>query len=271
MNAKKIVMGILLGIIILAGIAMPMYSRSNDIHIVGAENLPRNLPTITPFPTGVPGVSLQAMQKFTHSETSTTRAHNIEMSVANYRVENNLLLVDLCFELPSNDDWIIYDAFIQSGDVKLILGGSKGIEVSQVLNNGQRRITTFANGATGTPIQEKLVPYDGLPGYRCDTLRFRLVTDLKISHFNLVVKTINFGWTEGKECTTYRDAVQSILDTQNTGVRLDCVKREGGSSFSIAEKPSTMTQEEAEKLISDATSKLTTIEGPWVFSGTIEQ
>ncbi|GAB4505610.1 MAG: hypothetical protein Fur0043_26070 [Anaerolineales bacterium] len=113
-------------------------------------------------------------------------------------------------------------------------------------------------------------PADTLPEYRCETVRFRLEKEVDLSNFTLEILTIHMSLPEGTGCETFFDNVQSILDAEGTGIRLDCVKQDYGEFMSIAEKPETMSEEEAQRLINNARYKLTTIDGPWIFTGSIE-
>jgi hypothetical protein len=86
----------------------------------------------------------------------------------------------------------------------------------------------------------------------------------------LTIQSLQTSAPEGHGCETYFENVQSILDVENTGIQLDCVKQEGGEVTSIAEKPASMSDEEAQRLWNEAIHKVTTIDGPWVFEGKIE-
>lgn len=225
-----------------------------------------------PYPIAVkPGVSVLAIQKFARSEILTTSANGLEMSAANFRVEDNVLKVDVCYQKPNNENWLVFDTAIQVGETKVSVNGASGLEETSSMEDGRRQIYTFANRADELPGQIQYVEYDGLPDYRCDTLDFRIGSSLDLSHFELVIKTLMLDRHDGEECTKYRDTVQGILDAKGLGIRMDCVMQEYGSFQTIAEKPDSMSQEEAEQLVSDAFREAFMINGPWVFTVTIEQ
>ncbi len=270
MRNKLLVTSILLGIALVTGTLM--FDKENDSNIASADDFPRNVPTRTPYPTSVPGVSAFALQKFARSNVLTTSAHGIEMSVANFRAEDDVLKVDVCFQKPSNENWLILDASIQSGNIRITIDGGQALEETSTLDDGTKQIYTFANRAAGIPGQIRIVSaQDGLPHYRCDTIKFHFDSGLNLSHFNLVIRTLILSANEGDECTSRREMVQSILDSKGLGIRIDCVKQEYGSFRSIAEKPASMSQEEAEKLVTEAFKESFMITGPWIFVGTVEQ
>ncbi len=64
--------------------------------LVLAESHNRNLPTPTPYPTAWPGVTSQILGKYAHSEVVTKTVYGVEMSAANYRIENAELKLDFC-------------------------------------------------------------------------------------------------------------------------------------------------------------------------------
>jgi len=272
MKSKTLVPAILFGVALLFGTLLFISGKENGTSVVSADSFPRNIPTLTPYPTAVlPGVSVMAIQKFADSGIQTTSANGIEISAANFRVEDKILKVDVCFQKPSNENWLIFDAAIQIGEAKITLDGGSGIEETTTLDNGQRKIFTFANRTAGISGQEQTVIHDGMPDYRCDTLDFQVDSSLKLSQFDLVINSIMLDRNEGGECTTYRDRVQSILDAQGLGIRIDCVMQDYGSFQTIAEKPASMSQEEAERLVRNARREAFMLHGPWIFQGTISQ
>ena len=222
-------------------------------------------------PTPTPGVSATAMQKFAHTEILTVSTNGLEMSAANFRMEENVLKVDVCYQKPNNENWLVFNTAIQVGETKVSADGASGLEETSSMEDGRRQIYTFANRADGLSGQIQYVKHDGLPDYRCDTLDFRVDSSLDLSYFELVIKTLMLDRHDGEECTRYRDMVQSILDAKGLGIRMDCVMQEYGSFQTISEKPDSMSQEEAEQLVSDAVREAFMINGPWVFTVTLEQ
>jgi hypothetical protein len=245
-------------------------SRRSPTKVFAGE-IPKNLPTPTPYATSLPGLSTQILQKFSQSEVTTQTAQGVEMSATNFRLENNELLVDICYLLPSSADWIIRDAAVQIEGSMIRYHASTAIEISRTLESGMKRVTFYPSKSSDRVTQgSKDLESDSLPDYRCDTVSFRLEADLIPSDVTVVIRSIIAPPAEGEECISYRDNVQSILDAENSGIRLDCVKQEYGSITSIAEKSESMSDEEAQSLINEAKRKITTIDGPWIFTGSIE-
>lgn len=267
---KLVVTGFVVTILILA-----IFINANEggkiESAASAKDLFRNLPTPTLYPTSLPGISVRALQKYALSEILTVSAGGIEMSAANFRLENNEFKVDLCFQSPNKYDWI-HDAFIQIGDEKITPYGGTTFERTETLGNGQKRITTYL----GDPpqLEWNIVSSDGLPDYRCDTLAFRLDATPITARVTLQVIKIMTTPNEGEGCAEYRDMVQSILNDRSAGIKVDCSQNNfefgARTRFLIIEKPSTMSQDEAEQIISDILQEFFTINGPWIFVGTIE-
>lgn len=271
MKTKKLILLSLAGFSLFWVLFLYFYVSRRSATAVSADEIPQNLPTPTPYTISTPGLSAQVLQKFSQSDVVTQTAQGIEMSAANFRIENNELLVDVCYLLPSSADWIIRDATIQIEEKTIRYHASTAIEISQTLENGMQQVTFYpSESSNGITQGSEVLESDGLPDYRCDTVSFRLEGNSAPSDFTVVIRSIIAPPAEGEECTSYRDNVQSILDAEDSGIRLDCVKQEYGSITSIAEKPESMSDEEAQRLINEAKYKITTIDGPWIFTGSIK-
>jgi hypothetical protein len=260
---------IILGVILVFG-AAAILERTNKPGNASARELPQNLPTPTALSETKPGGSAQVLEKFADSEITTQMVNGVEMSAANFRVEQNEIIgmdelrADVCFLLPNSEDWLIRDARLQTGDVEIPGDGAGLIEVLRTHPNGQKRIYV---GSSSTYLDS---PTDTLPEYRCDTVRFRLEKEVDLSSFTLEIRSIFASPLEGTGCEAFFENVQSILDAENTGIRVDCVKQEYGEFMSIADKPESLSEEEALRLLSEAQRRITLIEGPWVFTGSIK-
>ena len=113
---------------------------------------------------------------------------------------------------------------------------------------------------------------DGLPNYRCDTLSFRINSELQVSNVKLAIKYINAFPRDGEGCYEYREVVQRILDSKTSGIKISCEKSENQFTFSrfvVLKKPATMSEEEAKKQIYSAFRESYTIMGPWTFQGKV--
>jgi hypothetical protein len=270
MKTRNLAIAVLISIGLLSGILVSKHFKQ-DVPAVSAANLPSNLPTPTPYATALPGISVQALQKYARSEILTASVNGLEISVANFRIEKNEVLVDACFQAPSGDGWTPGTATLRIGDVEIPLYGGKAIELTYDLPNGNKRIETFPHTLTGVTEQSSMeIEPDGLPNYSCYTYRFRTETELKPGPVVLTINSMHTSAPEGEGCGIYLQNMQSILDEDNTGIRLDCVKQKGGDVTSIAEKPDSMSDEEATRLVGEASRRVTTIDGPWIFDGKID-
>lgn len=212
-----------------------------------------------------PYISAMALQKYAHSEIQTQVRQGIELSVANFRIEDELL-VDACFPLPDKSDWRIWRAVARVEEETLLLSTIRPLEYGQTLANGKKRITTFPPGSY---IQFEEVEADEVSDYVCETLGFRKPsTDVDLSNVTLVIESIGALPREGEVCSIYFNKVQAILESRKSGIKLDCAQDEWGERIRIIEKPVTMSQEEAEQIVSS--DEFFTITGPWIFKGGVK-
>ena len=261
---------IMIGLVILLGVTMSLYTKKN-MPTASAAELPQNFSPPTPYATALPGAAAQVLQKFAHTTIITQVVQGVEFSAANFRVVEDQLRVDVCFQLPTSEDWLIYNAIARVGDTEILYSESYAIETSRTLENGQKQTISYPSESTGVTVLKAMEEdIKGQPDYRCDTISFQLEKDMVVSNATIVLGAIVMSEREGHGCETYLENVQSILDAENTGIRLDCVKQEGGEFTSIAEKPASMSDEEAQRWISEAKRRVSTIEGPWIFEGKIE-
>ncbi|GER78398.1 MAG: hypothetical protein M5U11_03595 [Anaerolineales bacterium] len=237
-----------------------------------AKDLYGDLPTPTLYPTSLPGISARVLQKIASTEIQTVSANGIEMSAANFRLENNEVKVDICFQTPNNNDWIS-DASLQIGNEKVPAYGGTTFEKMETLEDGQKRITTYL----GNPpkLNWSMSPSDGQPDYRCDTLAFRLGDAAFPAQVVLQIRSIVSTPNEGEGCAEYRDMVQSILNARSDGIKVDCSQNDfefgARTRFTIVEKPVSMSQEQAEQLVSKIFYESFTINGPWIFTQTLNR
>lgn len=189
------------------------------------------------YATALSGVAAQVLQKIAHTEIVTQIVQGVEFSAANFRVVEDQLRVEVCFQLPTSEDWLIYNAIARVGDKEILYSESHAIETSRTLENGQKQTISYPGESTGVAVLKATEEEaKGLPDYRCDTISFQLEKDMVVSNVTLVLGAIVMSERKGHGCETYLENVQSILNAEKTGIRLDCVKQEGGDVTSIAEK-----------------------------------
>lgn len=273
MKTKFIVSAISASLILLLASCMSDYDGRNAVPIISSESSYIQLPTATPYPTSTPGVSERAIQKYARSEVLTSSAHGIEISATNFRVDENMIKMDVCYQYPDNKDWTVYNSVLQIQNNSIPLLGSMGIELTETLNPSQKKLTVFPTPNSGTykPFWQNIAS-DGSPDYRCDTLSFLLSLNLSFpSHFKLVIKELYAIPNEGEGCYEYREAVQHILDVKDSGIKIDCEKSDykfsAGSRSIVVKKPDSMEQEEAKREVWHAYQEYHTFIGPWVFEG----
>jgi hypothetical protein len=270
MKKNTLIPIIALGLIFLLGALAFAFSRKST-PVASAAELPKGLPTPTAYATALPGVSMQVMQKFAQGEILTQTAQGVEISAANFRIEKDNLKVDVCYQLPKGEDWLVGIAVAKIGDKEIVYDENPAIETSRTLENGKKQIMSSQTNPSSGVVEPVFAEMDSndLPDYRCSTIVFRLEPDTIVSNVSITIPDLTFV-QKGSEGCNYIQTVQSVLDAEKTGIRLDCVTQDYGVFTSIAEKPASMSDEEAQRLVSEVRHKIFTIEGPWVFEWKFE-
>jgi F0F1-type ATP synthase membrane subunit b/b' len=67
--------------------------------------------------------------------------------------------------------------------------------------------------------------------------------------------------------------IQGILDERKLSIKIACAETGSNGLYSaeiqVLEKPQDMSEEQAQQYIAEARREATTIDGPWVFEGTV--
>ncbi len=250
-------------------IAALFYVMPRSEPAASAQDTYPAFPTPTTLPTSVPGFIEQKLQPYAQSEISVQTVNGVEMAAANFRIEEGEFRADVCFQTPDSNDWVYYKVMAQIDDVELRLALFESFEMVQTSANGERRfITRIGN----PPITSNQVISSGsFPDYRCDTLKFRPSLDnqtLQSDYVRLTVFAIGGTPNEGAGCAT-SEAMQSILDDKDLGIKIACAQTESGTKTEILEKPQSMSEEEARQHLDEAFQQMFVREGPWVFEGTV--
>jgi|GEM_PF-2322323 hypothetical protein len=268
MKKLNIVLSIFVGTIVMLLVFVPYYGyEKKHQSVASAQDTYIKFPPPTAYSTSIPNFSALKLQKYVNSEVSTQLINGVEMSAGNFRVENNEFNADICFQVPDSNGWTHQNVVAHFGSSELVPYGGMTFERVETLPNGERYLETFLGNP---PVLEKQnMPIDGSPDYSCDTLKFRLeaIHDIP-SNVTLTVYTIGGTPREGQECAA-SETVQSILDAEGVGIKIGCVKNNSGTQTEILEKSASMSEEEANRHISDAFQKAFVIEGPWVFQGKV--
>lgn len=174
-----------------------------------------------------------------------TQTHQgLTIAMSNYRIVDNQIMAEICFDKPSPEDWQIYEADI--------------IE----FNNGLR------------PPKWSLECYKGMcppaneMGMKCDTLSFPIPAAEQIHSFTIRIEDIVAVPTEGKWCEPELIAsFQRAIDEIQPGILLDCWRTPGIGGIKIVGVPEGMSSEEASDIYNNANllARVRGRKGPWVF------
>lgn len=212
-------------------------------------------------------ISARSLKNYAADNPIWTQKNNgIDMSAANFRYANNEILADVCFTLPSKGEWIVGNANMQLGDMKLLLSSVYLLEFVETIENGNKRIVTY-DRQTYTPELASEVVNDGITDYACQTISFfspDTNVDLSKADLNsarMVVERIHIMSREGEnQCDFAFDVIQSALDKTRSGIELDCKEQE----LTIKESPAELSESKVENLF-DIELGYFAIKGEWIF------
>lgn len=218
----------------------------------------------------LPAVEAPADVAFTPVTEQTS--NGIWISAKNFKYDAKLqtISVDVCFQLPTpQDDWLVDNAQIRVGDAETSFPNVSASLLSFVKTqpDGTRQLETYdANGNPRIEAAGDEFTFD----QRCDRLDFTVSGD--VSERAVITLEISSLWaypSEGEECNTALRIAQSRLDAQQTGIRLGCEQNEYGAQIFAAEKPATMSDDEAGALVAAAWQQAYTYSGSWMFTGVL--
>lgn len=191
----------------------------------------------TPASASPPTLSVSGM-----TGVSSLSINGIDMSVAQPRRDGKRIKFDVCYTLPDNADWVVWQA-------SLYYPGGEGEQLMVEMRD--------RHPATA-----------GQPGRRCDVVSFRVPPEANTSQVTFTIQSIGAYPSESDYCTTYLSRVQAGLAANHTGVQVACATENGSASLVVVGKPAQMTQAEAEKLVQS--DVWFTIQGPWVFTASVQ-
>lgn len=162
--------------------------------------------------------------------------NGIEVSLTDYQFKDATLQVDLCFDIPSDADWVPYDLALQAGD----------------------KIASFTDYALlGIETDAK-----GVSVRRCDRASLTLPEDVHGSLALVLPRLFAYPRSEAADCA----AIQKNLDAY--AIKITCQTPTdvgmGGFRWEIVEKPAGMSDTEVQRIVHDA-SLAGTVTGPWQF------
>lgn len=216
---------------------------------------------------GVNIVDTTSIETPTENTGTTQMVNNIAIRIDNFHRENERILIDVCFDLPNDSDWTMWNGFLKYGEKAYEWSGGGPIEIRKPPVDGKQQVLTFP---TGGGVNVTWVDgTDGQKGYRCETVYFDGIPSASNStHYTFTIDALEAAPREGEECTqAYLGKAQAALDANKTGIIVKCVEGEYVSGLEVADKPTSMSMEEAQSILSseDFYLELNGIKGPWVF------
>lgn len=170
--------------------------------------------------------------------------NGIDVQIERAWQEGKQVYADVCFTLPDNSDWTIWEANLRYADVVLSEYGASFIRLQEPTADGQ-------------------------PGLRCDTLEFYVPPDANLSNVIISIKSIGAYPRDDDYCTIYMPKIQQALNDRGVAITLACNEINGVATMQIVSKPETMSQEEAERLV--YSDEFYTVTGPWEFTFNLGQ
>lgn len=179
-----------------------------------------------------------AVDTGSRSGSAYSSAGNIGLEGSNFRIEGNFLVADICYDLPSQEDWLL------SRDTVLILK--------------DRTVVVFEWGLIDWKYSES-----GERVRRCDDVNFWIQGIDDIVEFQIVVPRLETSWPSQLDC----EAAQKKLDAINSGIQIECVQTDWSYGPEITSKPESLSEEAVQILVEEAFIEI--LEGPWVITGSL--
>lgn len=199
--------------------------------------------------------------------------NGVEIRFMGAQQEDKTILVSICFDLLDDSDWTIWNSTLEIDGKILRWSEMVPSEIRKPPVDGVQRLWIF-NPEGGVDIQS--VEADvSKPGYRCETIYFREVTDHpKSTPYTFTIEALEAAPRETEFCSgAYLEKVQAALDARQTGITVKCTEEEYIGGLEILTKPETMSLETAEAYLGspDFYLDLHGIRGPWVFTFEINE
>jgi hypothetical protein len=162
--------------------------------------------------------------------------NGLEVELLNARILDGQLTIDICHQMPTQEDWIV---------------GSNP-EGTFVTIDGKK------TSLSGFGILYYRTSYKGGNSHRCDALTFD-APDPDPGKITLTIDEFYTSVPEVPDC----EAAQKKLDEAGTGITFTCDAGAGYFNYTITQKPETMSDNDARMIVFDSFSSHAT--GPWVF------
>lgn len=151
------------------------------------------------------------------------------------RIEGGITKIEVCFNTPDGDDWMIHAATFHTGGIDYPIEASSPGEID---------------------FQSEDYP----DGYRCETIEFILPGDEIPSTGTLTIHSLAESLQEGKSCSKFMQEVQPVLDRQGIQISFTC-QEDHGYTIEITGWPSSLTRGQALSMI----EQFYIIRGDWEF------
>jgi hypothetical protein len=190
--------------------------------------------------TALIGSSVAAEFKSSRSLPDPVVVQGIAVEIKDVQYQASTLQVEICFDMPSNADWVPYDLAV------LVQGES--VSFSQGIR------TAYERDENGNLVR------------RCDRLSAVLAKEQVQGEFTLVLpRLFAYRDEEVPDCAE----VHQKLNAAGYDIRIACTPQYsdmGGSwEWKILEKPAGMSDAEANYIVGDVSSLDGVVEGPWTF------
>jgi len=206
----------------------------------GVPTLPPLQPPAPLQPSATPYIAESYPTAEAESVSGIQAASGIDVRVERVWQEGKQVYTDVCFDLPDDSDWTIWEASLKYSETEL-----------------------HEYGTTLSRFEE------GQPAKRCDVLEFYVPPDADLSVATVSIEKIAAFPRQEDYCTIYMPKIQQVMNERGTGIQLACNEINGVLTMQIVSKPETMSQEEAEKIV--YSDEFFTISGPWEFTFSLGQ
>jgi hypothetical protein len=206
------------------------------------------------------------------TNTKPQMVNGVEIRFEEAWQEGEAIAVNVCFDLPDDSDWGIWNATLEVDGVVHPWWTMTSSELRKPPVDDKQEIWEFKEEGG---VEVYTIPADpNSKGYRCDTVFFQNINNPSPSTpYTFSIEALEAAPREGEYCTdAYLEKVQAALDDRQTGITVKCIEDEYMDGLEVVIKPETMSLESAQAYLTstDFYLDLHGIRGPWVFTFTID-
>jgi len=219
LNGKSFLVVVLASVLVIA-----LLSRRYEVASASAGGLP-------------PQPEISTRQVPSRSESSSiAEVNGVEIDASNFRMENGIVKVDVCFERITEADWNLSRSSLN-------------------IEGGSIQSTYWA-----------LIDYrydeSGAATHRCDVVTFPYSNPFIAGEVAVVVPRLETSRNENIDCPAAQEKLEG------TGIQIECFQTENSGGYNLLGKPEHMSLEEAHRLASDAFIEV--LDGPWILHGELK-